>query len=290
LDSSSVAPDFILDTLDDGKTSLDNLLQRGKNVLLVFSDPNCGPCQQLMPEVAEWRALYSHTLTVVVISEGTKDDNAAKLGAMPRNLVLIQRQREVAEAYGVYGTPAAALVRAGNMMSGGVATGAEAIRNLNDALNNPVVSTESLIVHRRGGIAPVPKLKIGDAAPEVQLVNLDGQSRTISEFFGEEIFLMFWNPACAFCEAMLPTLRDWETDNTDQRVLIVSRGTREDNRAMGLRSPILLDQSFLAGAAFGAAGTPMAVMINSAGEISSELVAGMDAVIELANARRELAV
>jgi hypothetical protein len=45
-----------------------------------------------------------------------------------------------------------------------------------------------------------------------------------------------------------------------------------DNQAMGLRSPIVLDNAGMSvGKQFGATGTPMAVLIDAAGKIASEL-------------------
>ena len=44
-------------------------------------------------------------------------------------------------------------------------------------------------------------------------------------------------------------------------------GTAEDNRALRLRAPIVLDERFVAGQQFGARGTPMAVLIDVEGVI-----------------------
>ena len=60
------------------------------------------------------------------------------------------------------------------------------------------------------------------------------------------------------------------------------RRTVEANRALGLRSPPMLDQSFAAGRAFGAGGTPMAGLVDAEGKIDSDLAAGAPAVLALA--------
>src|SRR6266540_5905682 len=46
------APNFRLPRLDGGELSLEDF--RGKRVLLVFSDPHCGPCQVLAPELEKF--------------------------------------------------------------------------------------------------------------------------------------------------------------------------------------------------------------------------------------------
>jgi hypothetical protein len=65
---------------------------------------------------------------------------------------------------------------------------------------------------------------------------------------------------------------------------VVSAGTVAENLAMGLRSTVVLDQNFSVGSAFGASGTPSAVLVDSDGSVASELAVGAPAVLELARA------
>ncbi len=67
-------------------------------------------------------------------------------------------------------------------------------------------------------------------------------------------------------------------------MLFVSTGSVEDNRAMGLQAPIALDTSFGVGRAFGASGTPSAVLIDAEGRIASSLAEGGPDVLALAAA------
>ena len=53
---------------------------------------------------------------------------------------------------------------------------------------------------------------------------------------------------------------------------------------MGLTSPMLLDQQFAVGRAFGASGTPSAVLVDAEGKVASEVAVGAPAVLELAGA------
>jgi hypothetical protein len=82
---------------------------------------------------------------------------------------------------------------------------------------------------------------------------------------------------------MLDDLRAWDDQPPEgaPKLLVVSAGSVEDNRAMGLRSPVLVDDSFTVGSAFGANGTPMAVLVDEEGNIVSEAVAGAPAVMAL---------
>jgi hypothetical protein len=72
------------------------------------------------------------------------------------------------------------------------------------------------------------------------------------------------------------------SDFRDSPALVVSTGTVEANKVMGLRSPVVLDQGFSMGNTFGATGTPMAVLVDTAGKMASELAAGAPAVLALA--------
>jgi hypothetical protein len=85
---------------------------------------------------------------------------------------------------------------------------------------------------------------------------------------------------------MLDDLKALEADPPEgaPRILVVSAGTVEANKAMGLRSTVVLDKNFRVGSAFGANGTPMAVLVDEEGKIASELAAGAPAVLALAGA------
>ena len=63
---------------------------------------------------------------------------------------------------------------------------------------------------------------------------------------------------------------------------MVSLGEADATRAEGFRSPVVLDESFEAGNAFGAGGTPMAVLLDEHGRIASSVAAGGEAVLALA--------
>jgi peroxiredoxin len=128
------------------------------------------------------------------------------------------------------------------------------------------------------------KLRIGELAPAVKLPDLKGQIVDLAEFHGDKTLVMFWSPHCGFCDRMLDDLRAWEASppkDTPQLVFI-SSGTVEDNQAMGINSPILLDQGFSAGRAFGASGTPSAILLDAEGHIASDLGVGAPAVWALA--------
>jgi peroxiredoxin len=200
--------------------------------------------------------------------------------------VLLQKDREVAEAYLAYGTPSAVLVRQDGTIGSPVAQGADAIRALVTAtLNGTLPPTASNGQAAAAAPRPPAGLKIGEPAPDFSLPDLDSKTVKLSDYRGKPTLVLFWRPSCGFCERMLPDLKAWETNarNGAPKLLVVSTDSVEVNKAMGLRSRVLLETSGMSvGSKFGAGGTPMAVLVDAEGRIASELAAGAPAVLALA--------
>jgi protein-disulfide isomerase len=87
---------------------------------------------------------------------------------------------------------------------------------------------------------------------------------------------------------MLPEIKQWEANRPEgtPRLLFISAGTQEANREMGLASMVVLDQQFAVGRAFGASGTPSAVLVDAEGQVASGVAVGAPAVLELAELRK----
>ena len=295
------APAFRLPDLLGNLVTLDVLLSNARPVLLVFSDPGCGPCNSLLPEIGRWQRDYVGKLTFALISRDTPDANRAKASEHGIVLVLLQQDREVAEAYQAQGTPCAVLVHVNGTTGSGVACGAEKIRELvAQAVGLPVIKSLPagaenahglpMAAPQRSGVASPSgrssKFQIGEVAPTFTLPDLSGQTVSLADFRGKPTLLLFWNPGCGFCQQMLADLKDWETESLEGglTLLVVSTGNVGENRALGLRSPILLDEEgFTVGPTFGIHGTPMAVLVDAEGKIASDVVAGAPAVLTLAH-------
>ncbi|HEU4421785.1 MAG TPA: MauE/DoxX family redox-associated membrane protein [Pilimelia sp.] len=135
--------------------------------------------------------------------------------------------------------------------------------------------------------------QVGDGAPAVRLPDLDGTEVDLADFRGAPMVLLFWSPSCGFCQQMLPDLKAWEADRAADddapRLLLVSTGSVEDNRALGLAAPVLLDEGFAVGRAYGANGTPQAVLVNPDGTVAAPLAGGATAVLKLLETRSTMA-
>jgi peroxiredoxin len=290
------APGFALPTLSGETTTLQALRALGKPVVVIFSDPGCGPCTALLPEIGRWQREHATKLVVALISRGTVEANRPKASEYGLTHVLLQQDREVAQAYQASGTPSAVLVRPDGTIGSTLAQGADAIRILLDQTLSPG-GLGSLPMAAQGngrGATATPRPptgpKMGEPAPDFSLPDLSGKFVHLSDFRGSRTLLLFWRPSCGFCQRMLEDLKAWEANPPAgaPKLLVVSTDSVADNQAMGLRSPVLLDKDGMAvGRLFGATGTPMAVLIDAEGKIASELAAGAPAVLALAGHKQD---
>jgi methylamine dehydrogenase accessory protein MauD len=283
------APPFRLPSLDGERVTLDALRAPGKPVLLVFVDPGCAPCTALLPEIGRWQRDHAATLTLALISSGTPEANRAKMAEHAVTHVLLQRDAEVMRDYRVPATPNAVLVRPDGTIGSLVARGAEAIREL--VVHTLLPSAPPLPAGANGranGATGAPSIpaapSIGEPAPPLALPDLTGTTVDLAALRGHPTLVLFWNPACGFCQQMLDDLKAWERRPPQgaPRLLVVSTGTVEANQAQGLRSRVVLDEGFAVARAFGATGTPMAVLVDGDGKVASAVVTGAQAVLALA--------
>jgi thiol-disulfide isomerase/thioredoxin/uncharacterized membrane protein YphA (DoxX/SURF4 family) len=288
----SPAPEFVVRTASGSEVTRDSLLAPGKALLLVFLDPDCGPCQVLRPEVATWASSNGSNLTIAVVTRDAGDGWTGDGGGfLYPERVLVQSEREVADAFGVFATPAALLIRPDGTIGSTVAAGADAIRGLwrRSGQGVPVELAPPNGNGRAASHADPSAPPLGQAAPRLVLPALSGEMVNLKELYGADgTVVLFWDPACGFCQQMLPTLQAWEREGrAAAKLVVISKGTPEENRAMNLRCPILLDQHMSAARAFGAFGTPSAVLMDAHGRVASGVASGSPAVVALLSGRQE---
>ena len=251
-DPGTPAPEVAAETATGQRASLADLLEPGLPLLLTFTSPGCGPCAALLPVLSRWQQEHAASLSFATISA----DTAAY------------------DAYQVTGTPSAVLISADGQIASYLAEGAEAI--------------ELLLEGALRGDGDTQGLRIGAPAPSPDLRDLDDRAVTLADPAGRDTLVLFWNPGCGYCNAMRSDLLAWEGNAGPDapRLLVVSSGDPEQSRADGFRSVVALDTDYAAGEAFGAAGTPMAVLVDGDGRIASGLVTGGAAVLALADTHR----
>jgi peroxiredoxin len=123
--AGTTAPAFSLPALHGGVISLS--AYRGRRVLLVFSDPECAPCDQLALQL---QALHEHdrALEVVMISRGDLEANRAKARELGLTLpIALQDHWSTSQEYGMLGAPVGYLIDDRGVLCSDAARGAGAI-------------------------------------------------------------------------------------------------------------------------------------------------------------------
>jgi peroxiredoxin len=146
----SVAPPFELPAYEGGKKSLAQLLADGKPVLLIFTNPHCGPCVALFKEIREWQDSHGQQLTIALISVGTIKENFVNVARNRLGQVLLQTKREVGKQYGATATPTAVAVNTSGRIASPLAAGAKEIRKL---LQSFVGDSHGSNNHHKHGLA-----------------------------------------------------------------------------------------------------------------------------------------
>lgn len=136
LKAGKPAPDFQLPRLDGrGELSLSAL--RGRRVLIVFSSPHCGPCNELAPRLERFHRGQPE-LEVIMISNGGPDENRAKIKEHGLTLaVALQQGWAISRRYAIFATPVAYLIDQEGVITRDVAVGAEPILNLLASITKP---------------------------------------------------------------------------------------------------------------------------------------------------------
>jgi methylamine dehydrogenase accessory protein MauD len=273
------APAFELPGLDGVPVTLEQLRAPGRPVLLLFTDPACVPCNALMPDLGRWSRDYADDLTIALISRGDATANRDKASEHGIPRILLQHDREIAELYNCTATPTGLAIGADGAVALPAAPGSDAIHALVDALTGAPAAPALQVVPP----GPPPGVAVGSPAPALTLVDLDGEQIDLADPRSGGRMLLFWNPHCGFCERMIDDLRAWEADAPADapELILVSTGSEEDNRAMGLRLRIALNPGFTVGAAFGASGTPSAILLDDRGHVAAPLGVGAPAVLAL---------
>ena len=140
--------------------------------------------------------------------------------------------------------------------------------------------------------SPHPKgvgLPQGTPAPEFELPDVTGVRHSLRSILanGTPLVLLFTNPHCESCHALLHSIANRTQREKEQLpVVLISGGTAEENLAklngFGL-TPILLEQNFEISGAYDCTVVPSAVLIGASGLIQSGLAVGKEAIQQLIN-------
>ena len=125
LKAGTTAPDFRLPRIDGGELSLSDL--RGQCALLVFSDPNCGPCDELAPQLEK---IHQERPDLQVLMVSRRDAEATRAKAIKLGLsfpIVMQDQWEISLKYAMFATPIGYLIDEQGLIQSDVAVGVRPI-------------------------------------------------------------------------------------------------------------------------------------------------------------------
>jgi len=143
-------------------------------------------------------------------------------------------------------------------------------------------------------VAAVPAVFDADAGSRERLNDAVGAidaARSLTEILdallsgSKALLLVFSNPACQPCAALLPDIKRWQGDAADTvRVAVVSGGSEQATRSMTdpyALEDVLLEREREVAERYAVHGTPGAVLIRSDGTIGSPVAMGGVAIAGL---------
>lgn len=136
------------------------------------------------------------------------------------------------------------------------------------------------LLHERispvGALSPEAKIKVGDPAPELALIDLHDHPVQIGGPSKDEsrTLLFFLSPTCPVCDTLLPTVeRVARTEVPRVRVILASDGLPDEHRAFATEKrishlPYILSAPL--GMTYGVAKLPYAVLIDEHGVVAAQ--------------------
>jgi uncharacterized membrane protein YphA (DoxX/SURF4 family)/peroxiredoxin len=120
-----------VDLLADGgrKMTAAQLLDDHQRAIFVFTSATCGPCVELLPELARWREVLRGRLAIHVLATGDAQENL-RLASEHGIPVLLDRDGTVVKSFGVLGTPSAIEIDGTGRVAAPMAVGPPAIEGL----------------------------------------------------------------------------------------------------------------------------------------------------------------
>jgi len=275
-------PDFELADTNGKTVAFEHLLGKAKHILFFFVSPTCNPCKALLPEIESWQTELQEKIQFVFISSGEVGENLDKLGGTGFKQILLQKDRELAEAVNARWTPTALLVNTDGAIASHLASGDAAIRQLVEKIKTENFDEDLLFVTNG------TPTKIGESVPEFSLKDLQGREITAADFQGKKTLVTFWNTTCPFCVGMMDDLREWDAARNlgEPNLIVFSTGEPDAHEELNLKSPIVLDEEFKISDKFGMSGTPSAVLVNENGRIVSETAVGASNIWALIGKRK----
>lgn len=123
-------PAVALGELEGRRVELRDVFGGGGETLLFFTDPRCGACDGLLPEIGRLQREPAAGPRVVMLSLGDPELNRIKAAEHGIGPVLLHEGFEFPRSLGIAGMPGAVLVDGGGRVASDPAVGAESVSAL----------------------------------------------------------------------------------------------------------------------------------------------------------------
>lgn len=292
-------PPFDLPGLSGSRVSLEKF--RGKQVLLINWDPECGYCEMVSPILAGLQSDFrERNVQLLLASRGDAESNRALVQKYSIDgTVILQTDSQYVEPFENEGAPVAYFLDEQGRVSRPFADGADHVISLAQEvatsrqvkkknLRGQLPLTESNI-ERRG-------LKSGSPAPSFSLPDVYGRKISLADYSGRRVLLVFSDPHCEPCDQLAPHLARFYRRQGDKgfSVLMVGRGDPEENRLKaeqhGFEFPVVMQQKWELSKQYGIFATPVAFLINEDGLIAKDVAVGADEIMSLGSNELALAM
>lgn len=295
------APTFALPDLGGRERRLDEF--RGKPLVLGFFSTTCGFCQQMAPRLGE---LPADAPRVVLVSRGDVDEHLEMAAKNKWHCdVLLEPAAEVMSAYKSNGTPSAYLIDAEGRIASALAVGADEmlalIEGTNQADGAPDLTAHALHQKQAAAVDKAREaglslrastiqrdgLRAGTPAPDFTLPDLEGQSYRLEDFRDKRVLLVFSDPKCGPCEALVAELVRLQRahSNNNLQIVMISRGDAKENRQkvtqQGVTFPVLLQNQWEVSRQYAMFATPIGYLIDEKGVIAKDVAIGKSAILSL---------
>jgi peroxiredoxin len=289
-----LAPDFQLPDLTGQLHQLSDY--RGRRVLLIFSNPQCGFCVRMFPDLAALPADGDNGRpALVVVSTGDAERNRQLTEEHRiRCPVLLQKETEISNHYQVSGTPMGYLIDEDGNIASEQTVGSEALLQLAEESGPQTNGQNNGSAHAANG-HPSAKgkasrtegdgLKAGTQAPGFRLPRLDGGDLALEDYRGRRVLLVFSDPEGGTCVELATGLQELSRHRPDVQVVMVSRRHPDLNREkvgrLGLTFPVVLQEQMDVSRLYAKFATPIAYLIDEHGVIADDVAVGVEPILAL---------
>jgi peroxiredoxin len=128
-------------------------------------------------------------------------------------------------------------------------------------------------------------LPAGSAAPDFRLPRVGGGELSLSQYRGRRVLLLFSDPKCAPCNALLPDLQRRYAAGSEVDVVMVSRGDHAANASkiaeLRVTFPVVLQRQWEISKLYGMFATPIAFLVDEQGTIAAPVAVGAQRILGL---------